>query len=451
MIFSSPFYVFFLIFSLYFYAIVRPSVRPCLLIFLNVFWYSSWGLGWSLFFFGLSALTYALLYFGGRSPRLQLPTVLTALLGTNFFIFLVLKSLPLINPEWSAPYGVSFYFLTLLALLLDLRRKNLSPADLSFNSFVLMPSFYPILMSGPILRSKNFLPQTKTLFEKSLQLDNVVDGFLIFFEGYFKYSLFHSGLEHLTARYFVSFNENPFSFLFGCFLFTFKSYVDFSSYCDMGRGAARCFGLTIPINFKPFYYAKNPNDLWARWNISLGEWIRDYVSFPLMLRFGKKINQTAIITFSFVLIGLWHEFNLNWLFFGLYNGFLISAFYLAQLKFNSKSPGLLKIVGRILALCLFVGNGLLVNSDFLKIVSSGFSLNTFVSYSINWPQFYALLALLLVFEFFQEQLNNPDFYLKLHRRAKFVLVSALFVCFLWQLYNAFYLDFYELPPAYFKF
>ena len=59
-------------------------------------------------------------------------------------------------------------------------------------------------------------------------------------------------------------------------------YLNFSGYVDIVIGVARLCGFTtIPENFNRPYLARNVQEFWSLWHISLGVWVRYYVFTPL--------------------------------------------------------------------------------------------------------------------------------------------------------------------------
>src|SRR5258707_9343728 len=61
----------------------------------------------------------------------------------------------------------------------------------------------------------------------------------------------------------------------------FQLYYDFSGYSDMAIGAARCFGIVLPLNFHSPYKAVNIIEFWRRWHMTLSRFLRDYLYIPL--------------------------------------------------------------------------------------------------------------------------------------------------------------------------
>ena len=96
--------------------------------------------------------------------------------------------------------------------------------------------------------------------------------------------------------------------------------MDFSGYSDIAIGCAKLLGITLPENFNWPYAARNIQDFWQRWHISLSSWIRDYIYIPMGgSRHGvprRVINGLV----AFALCGLWHGAAWHFVVWGLYHG-----------------------------------------------------------------------------------------------------------------------------------
>ena len=58
-------------------------------------------------------------------------------------------------------------------------------------------------------------------------------------------------------------------------------YCDFSGYTDIAIGLALLLGFRFPQNFDAPYTARNLQDFWRRWHMTLSRWLRDYLYIPL--------------------------------------------------------------------------------------------------------------------------------------------------------------------------
>src|SRR5207248_1823742 len=88
--------------------------------------------------------------------------------------------------------------------------------------------------------------------------------------------------------------------------FAFQIYCDFSAYSDIAIGSARLLGLESVINFAHPYFSESPVEFWRRWHISLMNWFRDYVFFPLGGMRRSRLRRASNVLLIFLLSGLWH-------------------------------------------------------------------------------------------------------------------------------------------------
>ncbi|MBK7888692.1 MAG: hypothetical protein IPJ86_15835 [Bacteroidetes bacterium] len=111
-------------------------------------------------------------------------------------------------------------------------------------------------------------------------------------------------------------------------------FFDFAGYSCMAIGIGKMMGMQVPVNFTNPFLAVNPQDFWRRFHITLGAWLKDYFFTPLFLwlsRFKslKKYSlakQNFTLTMTFLLMGCWNGFKMNFILSGLLFG-LYSAFH----------------------------------------------------------------------------------------------------------------------------
>lgn len=237
-------------------------------------------------------------------------------------------------------------------------RYKLRGQDLPhFLSFVF---FSPLLVVGPIERAADILPQIRSL--RPLKLRSLCDGLILVGLGMMKYYLMAPAWD-LVADLIREGNGVLNWLAFGASA-TLAAYCLFGGIGDIGRGCAQCFGISVHDNFLPMFLAQNPNDYWARWNNTLSRWIRDFVSLPLIMRYGRSIHPYFFILFSFFIVGIWHGLSLNWILFGLFNGAVIIGYDLVSKFCTRAQPNAGAIAGRRAAGTIFVflllaGNGIL--------------------------------------------------------------------------------------------
>jgi D-alanyl-lipoteichoic acid acyltransferase DltB (MBOAT superfamily) len=95
----------------------------------------------------------------------------------------------------------------------------------------------------------------------------------------------------------------------------------------------------LPINFDSPLKSKSIIEFWQRWHISLTKIIYEFIFIPISIKIHKIININNFFSeiifkkffpliFTFLIIGMWHGGTLNFIIFGLLNGFLIFINYI---------------------------------------------------------------------------------------------------------------------------
>lgn len=453
MIYSSLTFVFFALFILLIFYFIPKRFRIAWLCVASFAWYSTWRWQWAVALFGILIINYISLRWIRSRPPEKKRKSLVSLLLINIVAFIVLKSGKIGPWDFDTPYGTSFFMFMIFAYIVDLLRTGILGPMENAEGFFLMPSFFPLLVGGPIERAKQFFPQLKDGLD--FRYDNIVDGILIFAYGFTKKNCLGRALNSLNwdLQHFAELN--PLLWVFVGLFKTFHAYIDFSSYCDMGRGVAKCFGIDLAINFRPIIFSKNPNDFWQRWNITLGTWIRDYISFPMMLNWGRVIDQNVILFCSFVIVGLWHGFTLNWLAFGVFNGLVIILFNWTQRKFKIGK------LGYLFTLVIFIGNGLFQQNEVLQAIVTSlkqYHLSTLpMVYELRastlnklTPVFFSALVGVFLMDFLQEWKKDVDWYIKIPGYLKISFAVIIVGTFLLAMDIGNLTDVNEPPPVYFK-
>ncbi len=222
------------------------------------------------------------------------------------------------------PIGISFYSFQAISYCVDIYQKKIKP-ECHAGHFALYLSFFPKLISGPIERGANLLPQLREgkPFSSSLFLSGVQ----LFFWGLFKKVVIADRLGMYVDMVF----SHPQDYwgktaILAAWFFALQIYCDFSAYTDMAIGCGRIFGIELSRNFNFPYLARSVTEFWQRWHITLTSWFRDYVYIPLggnRVAVGRfAINIMAV----FVLSGLWHGAAWTFIFWGGLHGF----FYLIE-------------------------------------------------------------------------------------------------------------------------
>ncbi len=219
------------------------------------------------------------------------------------------------------PVGLSFYCFQGLAYTIDHYRED-ALAPRSFADVLCFLSFFPTVMSGPIMREENFFPQLRTSIAGE---EDFSEGTLLILSGLFKKVALATYLQmHLVDGVFANPEEySSAAVLMGIYAYTVQIYCDFSGYTDMALGVARLMGFHLPKNFDAPYRALSLQEFWHRWHISLSTWLRDYLYIPLG---GSRRGSRSINLFITMLIGgAWHGSSLTFIIWGALHGICLAV------------------------------------------------------------------------------------------------------------------------------
>jgi alginate O-acetyltransferase complex protein AlgI len=215
------------------------------------------------------------------------------------------------------PLAISFFVFEFVHYLFDVRKGQL-PIKNPFH-FAAFSVFWPSIVAGPIKRFEQFVPaMLKGL--SSVSANDKIHGLLRVMSGVLK-KILADNLTMWIDYYGPQFEtlDIMWRWIFVVVL-ALRIYWDFSGYSDMAIGYARMMGISLPENFNWPYIAKNIEDFWRRWHISLSSWIRDYVYIPLGGANHGRARKLANVMIAFSLCGLWHGANWNFVLWGLYHG-----------------------------------------------------------------------------------------------------------------------------------
>lgn len=217
------------------------------------------------------------------------------------------------------PLGLSFHIFQSLSYVIEVYKGKYLP-EKNYIRYALYVMFFPQLVAGPIERPAHLLPQlaTPVVFNAVLARQ----GLERMLWGFFKKLVIADQLAQAINPLFASVPTEGVLIFALAVLFTFQIYCDFSGYSDIALGTAMLLGFNLTENFNRPFVATSFADFWRRWHMSLSNWLRDYLYYPLILGWGKvsKIKLYASLITTFTLIGLWHGANWTFVLFGFMHG-----------------------------------------------------------------------------------------------------------------------------------
>ena len=217
------------------------------------------------------------------------------------------------------PVGISFYIFQSLTYIFDTYKGD-TEVEHDFFRYSLFVSFFPVLLAGPIERSKHLLPQFST--RHFFDYQRTRHGLIRMMYGYFLKLVIAQRLAIAVNLIYDNYNDcTGYQLLLGTVLYAFQIYCDFASYSSIASGCAEILGFSLIDNFRQPFFAVSCSDLWRRWHISLNSWFRDYLYIPLggsrVPKWRKYLNIMIVFTTS----GLWHGADWTYIIWGALSGF----------------------------------------------------------------------------------------------------------------------------------
>lgn len=292
---------------------MHVKISNFILLCASVLFYASFGVKQLLFLFLCIMITFIGAVMGEKYDKKYILLALTA----NISLLVVMKYLPFFYANLDVlsrrgggkisqllPIGLSFYIFQSSSYLLDVYHGKVH-VETNIVDFALYVSFFGTIVSGPIQKARNFLPQIK---EKRVITDKGIQKAILFFLwGIFIKMVIADRLTMFVDTVWNSYEQfEGFTLFAAAVAYSIQIYLDFSGYSYMAVGVAAMFGFTLTENFRRPYLGTSIGDFWKRWHISLTEWFREYLYIPLggnrRGSFRKYINMIVV----FLVSGLWH-------------------------------------------------------------------------------------------------------------------------------------------------
>lgn len=245
------------------------------------------------------------------------------------------------------PLGISYYTLEAISYIVDVYRGKY-PASKNIFKVALFLLYFPKIIEGPISRfnelSKEFYDNNKLDFNK------IIIGLDLIIYGLFKKMVIADRAGIYVNNIFGT-NNGGFTVIMAMILYTIQIYAEFSGCIDIVRGVSYMLGIKLPNNFKGPFFAKDIQEFWRRWHISLGAWIKEYVFYPISLSkmnmkvmmFSKKhfneyffkfVSAAFPLFFVWIVNGIWHGASFKYVLYGMYYYVLMMIGLLLAPLFN---------------------------------------------------------------------------------------------------------------------
>ena len=431
MLFSSNLFLFlFLPAVLGCYYLLDKRIRNPFLLLASLVFYA-WGTGKFVFIMVASILfNYAMAMALVRMQKqLWRRLALTVTIALNLSLLFVYKyldffitnvnllgfDLPL--QHITLPLGISFFTFQAMSYFLDVYmgratvQKN--PANVA-----LYVSFFPQLVAGPIVRYQTIADQIQNRRET---FDDFSEGVRRFIIGFSKKIILSNNMALVADAVFADPQRSVVYAWLGAIAYTFQIFFDFSGYSDMAIGLGKMFGFHFLENFDYPYISASVSEFWRRWHMSLGQWFRDYVYFPLG---GSRVKSKGRLVFNLFVVwsltGIWHGASWNFVFWGLLYFLLLAFEKLTDIPRRLTAPAA-KLGYRVFTLLCVVLGWVIFRaetlSDAMQFVGSMFCLtgkgfaDGMVVRTLQQYWFFYLGALMCstpVFKFLKERISRKS-------------------------------------------
>lgn len=257
-------------------------------------------------------------YLAGRlipkhRPVMWVSIILQALL----LLFLRVQHLLPWQPV-AAPIGISYFTLQIIAYHVDLYRGKYAP-EKNLLMFGLFVTYLPHLFMGPI---EPYPKMRAALEERRIRGDLLLKGLTRSLWGLFKKLVIAARVNVIVSA--ISAEPERFQgayALAAMLLYAIQLYADFSGGMDIVLGVSRMLGIRMSENFDAPYFSQSVREFWHRWHITLGDWLREYVYFPLGGSRRGKLRKFLSTMVTFLISGIWH--GGGYLVWGLLHGIFV--------------------------------------------------------------------------------------------------------------------------------
>lgn len=215
-----------------------------------------------------------------------------------------------------APIGISFFCFECIAYLVDVYRG--APASQQWLKFSVYKLFFAKLLSGPITR---YHIMTGQMQQTRPTLDRSAEGLWLIACGAVKKGLLADNIGILVDLSFQNLQRAGSGDLWlATIAYGLQLYLDFSGYVDMARGSAILLGFNLPQNFDFPYLTTSIADFWRRWHMTLGDWLRNYLYFPLGGSRQGLFRTCLNLMIVMAIAGIWHGAAWGFVVWGLLHG-----------------------------------------------------------------------------------------------------------------------------------
>ncbi len=290
----------------------------------------------------------------------------------------------------AAPVGFSFYMFKNMSYLRQVYNKKIK-AEQSFFALGAYLTLFAQVLSGPIQTYADFKQSRE---ENGVSIAGVNDGIYEFIIGLALKILladriirvWNAGLYGINSIG-VDSISTPLAWL-GFLSFPLYLYFEFYGYSLMSRGIGRMLGYETPDNFTHPYMSRSVSEFWRRWHMTLGEWFKENIYFPLGGNRCSKVRTIFNLFAVWVCTGVWHAlcFDGNGINFMLWAAFLFLFILLEKvgaLKFITEN----RILSHIYLPIVILFSWVIFNTNLTTLADLGAYLTRLLPFFGETPEY----------------------------------------------------------------
>jgi alginate O-acetyltransferase complex protein AlgI len=253
------------------------------------------------------------------------------------------------------PIGISFFTFQGISLVIDVyKEKYVDNKQLVPRSFIIhakqilfFKGFFPQLISGPIVKAHDFIPQIEAKSIKGIDWDSFSKNSIL---GYFLKMVIADNLKDFT--FWISFpyfqGYSSLTLLVLLFGFSCQIFADFAGYSLIAIALAKLFGYHFKDNFNFPYISTSFKEFWKRWHISLSSFLMEYLYIPLGGNKKGKFRTYLNLMIVMFLGGLWHGAAWSYAVWGSFHGAALAIEKFLTEKIKMKTTFITKLLKGLL-------------------------------------------------------------------------------------------------------
>jgi alginate O-acetyltransferase complex protein AlgI len=248
------------------------------------------------------------------------------------------------------PIGISFFTFQGISLVVDVyKEKYCSNHELVSKSLIthakqilFFKGFFPQLLSGPIVKAHDFIPQIGTKNINDIEWNFVFKNIVL---GYFLKMVVADNLKDFTFLIAFPYFQGQSSLTLIAMLFGYSCqiFADFAGYSLIAIGLARLFGYNFKDNFNFPYISVSFKEFWKRWHISLSTFLMEYLYIPLGGNRKGEFRTYVNLMIVMFLGGLWHGAEWSYAVWGSFHGTALAIERFLSKKINIKANAAINI------------------------------------------------------------------------------------------------------------